>query len=85
MTTRRWVSAAVVLCLLSIAVSSRADNRATLFRVFLQEGTSLVSYGEVARVGDRVVFSMPTSASPTAPDLQLVNIAADREIGRAHV
>jgi hypothetical protein len=36
---------------------------ATIFRLFLTEGTSLVSYGEPARVGDRVVFSMPTSAS----------------------
>ena len=34
-----------------------------MFRVFLKDGRSLVSYGEVARVGDRVVFSMPTRAS----------------------
>jgi hypothetical protein len=49
-----------------------------LLRVFLRNGTALVSYGDFARVGDRVVFSMPTSASLTAPELQLVNIAADR-------
>ena len=57
--------------------SSVADE-APLFRVFLQDGSSLVSYGELARVDDRVVFSMPTSASAAAPQLQLVNIASDR-------
>ena len=38
----------------------------------------LVSYGEFARVGDRVVFSMPTGAVTADPSLHLVNIAADR-------
>ena len=38
-----------------------AADDATLLRVFLTDGTSLVSYGELARVGDRVVFSMPTA------------------------
>jgi hypothetical protein len=50
----------------------------TLLRVFLRDGAALVSYGDFARVGDRVVFSMPTSASMAAPELQLVNIPADR-------
>lgn len=59
------------------AAPSVADE-APLFRVFLQDGSSLVSYGELARVDDRVVFSMPTSASASAPQLQLVNIAWDR-------
>ena len=54
-----------------------ADDDATLFRVFLKDGTSLVSYGEFARVDDRVVFSMPTSASVNDPQLQLVNLSAD--------
>lgn len=45
-------------------------------RVFLKDGTSLVSHGEATRVADRVVFSMPTSASATDPRLHLVNIPA---------
>jgi hypothetical protein len=49
-----------------------------LFRVFLKEGGSLLSFGEIARVNDRVVFSMPTSASLEEPQLHLVNISADR-------
>jgi hypothetical protein len=51
---------------------------APLFRVFLKDGTTLVSYGEMARVDDRVVFSMPTSASDAAPQLQLINIPSER-------
>ncbi len=43
--------------------SGKPIQEAPLFRVFLKDGTTLVSYGELARVGDRVVFSMPTSAS----------------------
>jgi hypothetical protein len=53
-------------------------DTAPLFRVFLKDGTSLVSYGEMARVDDRVVFSMPTSASDAAPQLQLINIPSER-------
>ena len=63
MTDRRLAGAWLVLCLLTrAALDCRAADDATLFRVFLKDGTSLVSYGEFARVGDRVVFSMPTAA-----------------------
>lgn len=54
-----------------------ADD-APLFRVFLKDGTTLVSYGELARVADRVVFSMPTSTSFDSPQLHLVDISSDR-------
>ena len=60
------------------AGSSPPSEDAALFRVFLKDGSSLVSYGELARVDDRVVFSMPTSASPRTPQLHLVTISADR-------
>ena len=53
------------------------DNGATLFRVFLKDGGTLVSYGEVAHVGDRVVFSMPTGAG-NPPPLHLTTLAASR-------
>src|SRR5262249_61639543 len=43
----------------------------------LKDGTTLVSYGEFARVGDRLVFSMPTDAAHN-PMLQLVNIQESR-------
>ena len=44
----------------SIALLARGADAATptLFRIFLTDGTDVVSYGEYARVGDDVVFSM---------------------------
>jgi hypothetical protein len=76
MTARMLARAFFFVCVLIIARGAAADD-ATLFRLFLKDGGSLVSYGEVARVGDRVVFSMPTSAGPS-PALHLANIAADK-------
>jgi hypothetical protein len=67
------VAAAVVIPLRAAA----ADDAVTLLRVFLTDGTSLVSFGEPARVSDRVVFSMPTAATPNPP-LQLVNLPLSR-------
>jgi hypothetical protein len=50
----------------------------TLFRVFLNDGTAIVSYGEYARVGDRLVFSMPIGAVDAEaigdPNLHVVNL-----------
>ena len=50
----------------------------TLFRVFLNDGTAIVSYGEYARVGDRLVFSMPIGAVDPGnagnPSLHVVNL-----------
>jgi hypothetical protein len=71
------VRAALLVALLGAPLGALAADEATLLRVFLKDGTSLVSYGEPARVGDRVVFSMPTAATPNPP-LHLVNLAADR-------
>jgi hypothetical protein len=75
----RWKSAAAAatLCLLTAEVAPAQEDAATLLRVFLRDGTALISYGEFARVADRVVFSMPTASSPNPP-LQLANIPADR-------
>jgi hypothetical protein len=77
MKTRVATGVWIVAISLWIAQPARADDAATVFRVFLKDGLSLVSYGEFARVGDRVVFSMPTSASVDDPQLQLVNLSAD--------
>ena len=81
------VSIARGLILLSItllSVSARADET-SLLRVFLLDGTTLTSYGEYARVGDRIVFSMPlgTGADGT-PRLQLVSLPERRRRLDAH-
>lgn len=83
MDSRSWtvssVLAVLVLLLMPVAglSAAAADEEATLLRVFLRDGTSLVSYGEPARVGDRIIFSMPTAVTPNPP-LHLVNLPADR-------
>ena len=77
--------AAALVCLsVTVTVQARTSDDlaatldgATMFRVFLTDGTSLLSYGELARVDNRVIFSMPTSASAANPSLHLVNITAD--------
>ena len=48
-----------------------------LFRLFLLEGRSLVSVGEFARVGQQVVFLIPSTTTTENPPLQLVSIPAD--------
>lgn len=73
----RLAGALLALCLCA-ARGASAQDEPTEFRVFLKDGTSLVSFGELARVEERVVFSMPTSASLTDPQLQLINLAAER-------
>lgn len=70
------VLAAVVVIPLRAAAAPPADG-ATLLRVFLTDGTSIVSYGEPARVNDRVIFSMPTVNAPNPP-LHLINLPIAR-------
>jgi len=45
-----------------------------LYRLFLQDGTSIVSYGEFARVAGRVVLSIPLGDPSKSPTLQLISI-----------
>src|SRR5215831_91033 len=69
-------AAFVALALLRPLAAAAADD-VTLLRVFLTDGTSLVSFGEPALAGSRVVFSMPTAATPNPP-LHLVNLPLER-------
>ena len=68
------LSIVLAVCL-STARPAAAD--ATLFRVFLHDGSSVVSYGEMARVNDQVIFSMPVGGTPEAPRLHAVTLASD--------
>src|SRR5579872_5165335 len=75
----RRVAGLLFVCLLAAARPGWADgDGAPFFRIFLKDGTSLVSYGELARLDNRVVFSMPTTASADNPELQLVTIPSER-------
>jgi len=64
---------AVVLALTGCpAASDAADS--IFYRLFLRDGTSIVSYGEFARVADRVVLSIPVGDPAATPNLQLISI-----------
>ena len=46
-------------CCSSVRFAQAAPPDASLYRVFLRDGTTLLSYGEFARVADRIVVSLP--------------------------
>ncbi len=71
---RRVVFASLIAVVCAPVVHAQAPAEATLYRVFLQDGTTLVSYGDYARVGDRVVISVPLGSSSSNPDIQMVSI-----------
>ena len=70
---RTLVAAAVVFFCATLA---HAASDATLFRLFLTDGSTVVSFGEYARVGDRVIFSMPAGGSAEQPRLHVVTLPA---------
>ena len=67
-------SLAVVLMML-LPGRALGDDSA-LFRLFLLNGETLTSYGEFARVGDRVIFSLPVGGTAEQPRLQVVTLPA---------
>jgi hypothetical protein len=77
MFNRSFAAAIAAVALIVPVRCARAGDDATRLRVFLTDGTSLVSYGEPARVGDRVIFSIPTASTPNPP-LHLVDLPALR-------
>src|SRR5689334_8358562 len=74
MRVRLYFLAALVIW--ACAVPAQAASDATLFRLFLKDGSTMVSYGEYTKVEDRVVFSMPVGGSLAEPRLQVVWIPA---------
>ena len=72
---QRVLSCALFVSLL-ITTAAQAGGDATLFRIFLRDGSSVVSFGEFARVDDQVVFSMPVGGQPDEPRLHVVDLPA---------
>src|SRR5262245_25613982 len=67
----------LMVCALAASRAYAADD-ATLFRIFLTDGSSLVTYGEFARTADQVVLSLPVGGTPQAPRLHAVTLAASK-------
>lgn len=76
----RTAGALLLAALLSPSLASAQAPAASrvLFRVFLTDGRVLSSYGEWARLDDRVIFSMPTQLTRDPVELQLVTIPSQR-------
>lgn len=72
----RAVLASLVVVVCAMPARAQSAATATLYRIFLQDGTTLVSYGDYARVADRVVLSVPVGGSPSSPSIQLITIPA---------
>src|SRR6266516_526761 len=65
------------LVLSAVRLTAQPAAEAVLYRVFLRDGSTLLSYGEFARVADRIVISVPLGNSTAGPDLHLLSIPAD--------
>jgi hypothetical protein len=75
----RFLGWALVAALLLVprAGAAQSPPGALLFRIFLRDGRTMTSYGEYARLGDRVVFSMPLGGGDN-PRLHLTSLPADQ-------
>src|SRR5215203_7445916 len=58
---RRVLAVALLVCC-ARELHAQSDADTTLYRVFLRDGTTVLSYGEYARVADRVIMSMPVGS-----------------------
>ncbi|HEX6164048.1 MAG TPA: hypothetical protein VFZ31_11815 [Vicinamibacterales bacterium] len=74
----RVAGALLLAAFLPSTLFAQAPASNVLFRVFLTDGRVLSSYGEWARLEDRVIFSMPMQLTRQPVELQLVNIPSQR-------
>jgi hypothetical protein len=80
-TPSRLIAAAIAVVLVGAVAAAGAAEAvgngapAVLYRVFLKDGGVLVSYGEFARVADRVVLSIPIGGTEASPVLHAISIA----------
>jgi hypothetical protein len=75
---RMTKTTAVLAICLAAATLAEAQTSPALYRVFLSDGSALASFGEWARVGDRVIFSMPLAPGAGPGELHLVSLPAKR-------
>lgn len=76
---RRALSVVSIVLIAARVAAQPEPTDASLYRVFLNDGSTLLSYGEYARVADRVVVSVPLGLLPSSasPALHLLSIPAD--------
>jgi hypothetical protein len=59
---RRLAAAVFLLCCVTETHAQTAPDT-TLYRVFLRDGSTILSYGEYSRVADRLVMSLPVGTA----------------------
>lgn len=69
--------AAILLHVSGVAASDRQQDPGTTYRIFLTNGYALASYGEAARVGDRLIFTLLIGSSLEDGVLQLVSLPVE--------
>ena len=57
----RLIASCVLALLLVVPSTASAQSLPILYRIFLEGDDGLTSYGDYARVGDRVIFSLPVA------------------------
>jgi hypothetical protein len=75
--SRRAATLTISAVLIVLAATAAHAADATLFRLFLMDGSTLVSFGEYSRVADRVIFSMPIGGPVDQPRLHIVTLSAN--------
>jgi hypothetical protein len=73
---RVWTAWFLLVCSAVLLRAQAPAPDATVLRVFLKDGSTLLSYGEFSRVGDHVVISLPLQLNPLK--LQVVSIPESR-------
>ncbi len=75
---RRRGAATIAALLLAYAVPAAASDAPgeTPYRIFLKDGTPIVTYGEYVRTDDRVVFTIPLGPADGPTSLQLITLPA---------
>jgi hypothetical protein len=62
---RLLVLLSLALVGLSVSAYGQVPLSASTYRVFLKDGRALASYGDAARVGDRIIFNLPVVTKRT--------------------
>ncbi len=57
----RVIASCVLALLLVVPSTASAQSLPILYRIFVEGGDGLTSYGDYARVGGRVIFSLPVA------------------------
>jgi hypothetical protein len=65
-----------VLCGALCAGAAGVSAEGLAYRLFLRDGTAIATYGEFARVGERVVFTISVGGEAEPERLQVVSLAA---------